>query len=110
MITSSWKSLSKFREPKILHSTSKQAEFIFAVAVKKQHAIAIHQHAWTHNVRAEMEREAISMATIGVLGNAFSLPTGPSATVPPLYPLIMSGIFRVFGSGVWGESVKVLLT
>jgi len=110
MITTSWKSLSKFREPKILHSTSKQAAFIFAIALIVRLAIAIHQHAWTHNLRAEMEREAISMATTGVLGNAFSLPTGPSATVPPLYPLIMSGIFRVFGSGVWGESVKVLLT
>src|SRR3954453_11737973 len=104
------KTFSRISELEILHSISKQAALIFFVALLVRLAIAFHQHAWTHNMRAEMEREAISMATTGVLGNPFSLPTGPSATVPPLYPLIMSAIFRIFGSGEAGEAGKVLLT
>lgn len=110
MTTLPRRSLSKFSELEFFRSTPKQALFIFLVALLVRVALAIHQHAWSHNMRAEMEREAISMATTGVLGNPFSLPTGPSATVPPLYPLIMSAIFRVFGWAAWGEGVKVLLT
>ncbi|MFL6414843.1 MAG: glycosyltransferase family 39 protein [Bryobacteraceae bacterium] len=104
------KGFSKFYNLRIFHSTSGQAALIFSIALIVRIAVAVLQHAWLHNVRAEMEREAISMASTGVLGNAFSVPTGPSATVPPLYPLIMSVIFRLFGTGVAGESVKVLLT
>src|SRR3954452_7035550 len=104
------KTFSKISELEILHSISKQAALFFFVALLVRLAFAFHHHAWTHNMRAEMEREAISMATTGVLGNPFSLPTGPSATVPPLYPLIMSAMFRMSGSGAAGESVKVLLS
>ncbi len=97
-------------KPGAFHSTFKQAGIIFVIAFLVRLAIAAHEHSWQHTVRAEMEREAISMAKTGVLGNAFALPSGPSATVPPLYPLIMAAIFRIFGTGVAGETVKVLLT
>jgi hypothetical protein len=50
------RSLSRFSEIEIFHSTSKQAVFIFVVALLVRIAIAIHQHAWSHNMRAEMER------------------------------------------------------
>ena len=97
-------------KPGAFRSTFKQAGIIFVIAFLVRLAIAAHEHSWQHTVRAEMEREAISMAKTGVLGNAFALPSGPSATVPPLYPLIMAAIFRIFGTGVAGETVKVLLT
>src|SRR6266496_3936796 len=45
----------------------------------------------------EMGRLARSIAT----GNGFSsptdLPTGPSAWAPPVYPYILSGVFKLFG-------------
>ncbi|MFL6451662.1 MAG: hypothetical protein ACJ746_28890 [Bryobacteraceae bacterium] len=50
------------------------------------------------------------MARTGVLGNPFLLPSGPSATVPPLYPLMMAAVFRIFGTGAAGEAIKVLAT
>src|SRR5438270_11242247 len=93
MGTSNRTRVSKFIKLEAFKSTAKQVLFLFVLAFLVRIAFAAHQHSWAHNVRAEMEREAISMATTGVLGNLFSLPTGPSATVPPLYPLIMSAIF-----------------
>ena len=57
-----------------------------------------------------MEREAISLAKNGVLGNPFSLPTGPSAHVSPAYALLMAAIFYVFGTSTVGQAVKVLVT
>jgi hypothetical protein len=104
------KSSPAVAKPGALRSTSKQAIIIFLLAFLVRVAIAVHQHSWQHTMRAEMEHEAISMARTGVLGNPFSLPSGPSATVPPLYPLIMAAIFRIFGVGAAGETMKVLLT
>ncbi len=68
------------------------------------------RHSWNHPQKAEMEREAISLATTGVLGNPYSLPTGPSAHVSPGYALLLAGIYYAFGTGIAGETVKVLLT
>lgn len=56
--------------------------------------------------RYELERTAISLATTGVYGNPYAIPTGPTAHVSPGYTLILAGIFRVFGTGITAELIK----
>lgn len=60
--------------------------------------------------RYELERVAISLVENGVLGNPYSIPTGPSAHIAPLYAFLMAGIFWLFGTGLAGEVVKVLVS
>lgn len=59
--------------------------------------------------RTEMERVALSVAATGEYANPYSLPTGPTAHVAPLYPLFLAAIFKCFGTGIAGEAVKQLL-
>lgn len=53
--------------------------------------------------RGEIQRTAVSLATLGVYGNGYAVPTGPTAHVAPLYTLMLAGVFRVFGAGMRGE-------
>lgn len=45
----------------------------------------------------EMGRIARSVATGHGYANPFDHPSGPTAWVTPLYPLLMAGVFRIFG-------------
>lgn len=45
----------------------------------------------------EMGRIARSLATGHGYANPFHYPSGPTAWVTPLYPLLMAGVFRLFG-------------
>ena len=45
---------------------------------------------------AEVELSAISLLEKGELGNVYHHPTGPTAHVSPLYPLIVAGVYAVF--------------
>ena len=46
---------------------------------------------------AEMERAAANLAREGSIGNVYSYNSGKSAHVAPLYPLFLSGIYKIFG-------------
>ena len=50
-------------------------------------------------VFAEMEQIARSLAENGTFANPFKVPTGPTAHHAPVYPLLLSLIFRAFGYG-----------
>lgn len=91
-------------------SLRSQSVLLFCLALGVRLTIAVVQHAWIHGARAEMEREAISLAHTGVLGNPYAVPTGPSAHVNPGYTVVMALIFYLFGTSALGESVKVGLT
>src|SRR5262249_33499900 len=45
----------------------------------------------------ELERAAVSIATVGIIGNIYSDTSGKSAHVSPLYPLLLGGVYRLFG-------------
>jgi hypothetical protein len=60
--------------------------------------------------RKEMVRIALAFAERGELADPFAAPTGPTALAPPLYPIFLGLIFRVFGTGVTAEAVKCLFT
>ena len=58
----------------------------------------------------EMARTGRSIAERGELADPFVVPTGPTAHVPPLYPIFLGLIFKLFGTDVAAEIVKSLLT
>ena len=60
--------------------------------------------------RKEMVRTAITFAQRGELADPFTAPTGPTAHVPPAYPIFLGLLFKVFGTGPDGELVKCILT
>lgn len=48
---------------------------------------------------AEMEKIARSLAIHGTFADPYAIPTGPTAHHAPIYPLLLSFIFRMFGYG-----------
>jgi hypothetical protein len=82
---------------------------IFVTAFLVRLAIILVFHPYHDMTRLELERTAISLATTGVFGNPYAVPTGPTAHVSPGYPLILAGLFRVFGTGTAAQIVKELL-
>lgn len=85
------------------------AALIFSIAFLVRVALILVFHPYENGARFELERIAISLATTGVYGNPFALPTGPSAHVAPGYPLILAGLFHIFGTGIGGQIMKELL-
>ena len=60
--------------------------------------------------RKEMVKTAMAFAAKGELADPYAVPSGPTAVVPPLYPIYLGLIFRAFGTGAETEVVKCLLT
>lgn len=82
---------------------------VFAVAFSVRVIGVIGSHQYRNLERYELERTAISIAQMGVYGNPYALPTGPSAHVSPGYTLILAALFKLFGTGVTGELAKQIL-
>jgi|SRR5271166_1237452 len=57
----------------------------------------------------EMVRIALSVLNFHEYGNPYLIRTGPTAHEMPLYPLFMSGIYALFGTGSLAEAVKITL-
>ena len=55
----------------------------------------------------EMGRIAASLASGHGFGNPFGAVTGPTAWEPPLYPFLMTGVFRIFG--IYSKSSAIVL-
>jgi hypothetical protein len=53
--------------------------------------------------RNELVRVAMSLLDHGTLADAYGAGSGPTAHVMPLYPIALSLLFRVFGTGVAGQ-------
>jgi hypothetical protein len=51
----------------------------------------------------EMEHVAMSWAATGELANPYATPTGPTAHVTPVYPILLGSIYRIFGTGAAGR-------
>jgi hypothetical protein len=78
--------------------------FVLGFCIRAAAVLATHQYLDLQ--RYELERTAISLATTGVFGNPYALPTGPTAHVSPGYPLFLAALFRIFGTGVPAEIIK----
>lgn len=83
---------------------------IFAIAFLVRAVLVIGLRRYQDLSRYELERTAISLATTGVYGNPYALPTGPTAHVSPGYTLILAAVFRLFGTGTFAEIVKEMLS
>lgn len=57
----------------------------------------------------ETVRVALSLAHHGTFADPFRLPTGPTAHMAPGFPAVLSAVYRVFGDGMAGETVKRVL-
>ncbi|MBV8841172.1 MAG: hypothetical protein JO307_00035 [Bryobacterales bacterium] len=55
---------------------------------------------------AEAENIGISLATKGIFGNPYSLPSGYTAHCAPFYPWLVSLVYRFFGTGYAGNLVR----
>jgi len=89
---------------------AQQFWLIFAIAFLIRAVLVIGLRRYQDLGRYELERTAISLATTGVYGNPYALPTGPTAHVSPGYTLILAAIFRLFGTGTFAEIVKEMLS
>lgn len=83
--------------------------YIFLLALAVRLALIVLLHPYHDRERFELERTALSLATTGVYGNPYAVPTGPTAHVSPGYTLILAALFRMFGSGTFAEVVKEFL-
>src|SRR5438105_1389330 len=72
---------------------------VFTLAFSVRLAYIFLKQIYLEPGAAEMERAAASLADHGLLGNVYAADSGPSAHVAPLYPLFLSLIYRLFGSG-----------
>jgi hypothetical protein len=50
---------------------------------------------------------AATFAHTGTIANAYmAMPTGPTAHVAPLYPILVGTLYRIFGEGETGENIR----
>ncbi len=76
---------------------------IFALAFGVRLTLVFVTHSYLQIEHTEVVRVATSLAKQGTFANAYGPNTGPTAHVSPLYPILLSLILRVFGTGVAGE-------
>src|SRR5438477_9322751 len=59
--------------------------------------------------RAEAEQIGLSLASKGTFSDPYRVPTGPTAHCAPFYPLVVAGIYRVFGTEYAGGMARCFL-
>ncbi len=70
--------------------------------------ISLAQGSWFARQGLEMSFMADSLAHGHGLGSPFGVPTGPTAMFAPVYPLLVSLFFRVFGSYSVASAVGII--
>jgi hypothetical protein len=84
--------------------------FVFAVAMCVRLAIIFLTKSYREVEHTEIIRVATSLAKHGTFADAFGKQTGATAHVAPLYPILLSFIFRLFGTGVAGEITQEIFS
>jgi len=64
---------------------------------------------WLYTRGNEMGFLAQSLLAGHGLGSPFGVPTGPTAFIAPLYPILIAGIFKLFGVASVASAVVILL-
>ncbi len=70
---------------------------LILVTISGRIAYLVHDQTFRELNGAEVERAAASLARDGTISRIYSDDTGKSAHVSPLYPLLLAGLYRVFG-------------
>lgn len=76
--------------------------FVFVLAFTVRVGLIMATRSYTDPERDEVVRIAESLSTNGTFAEAYCDGCGPTAHTAPLYPLLLSVIFRTFGLGVAG--------
>jgi hypothetical protein len=73
------------------------------------HTFKIRADQGNFNFGFEAGRIARSLVTGHGYGNPFNGISGPTAWLPPLYPLLMAAAFKVFGVYTWGAALALMV-
>ena len=84
----------------LIFLTSFSAQAFFLTKVPKD--------ALRPNTRWELPAIAVSLAERGVFADAYALPTGPTAHLPPIPPAVLGFSYRFFGLTLLGGYVSWL--
>jgi hypothetical protein len=71
--------------------------FILAFAIRLETLLDVPSRYLVPNPNWELNAIAISLMESGQFANAYMIPTGPTAHLPPAYPYLFSLIYRIFG-------------
>lgn len=75
---------------------------LILVSASTRIAYLIYRQAYLEPAGGEVLRAARSLARNGTIERLYSDESGASAHVAPLYPLLLAGLFRIFGTGAAG--------
>jgi hypothetical protein len=81
------------------------ASAVFIIALLVRLSIMLVSRAYDQPLRVEIHYLAFSIASGQGYGNPYPTPTGPTAMYTPGYPLILAGIYGIFGTGRIAEAV-----
>jgi hypothetical protein len=79
------------------------AWWIFLVALTVRVSLILALGSYQRPERTEIVNIAINLAENGEFADAYGPGTGPTAHTSPLYPLLLSCVFGLFGTGQAGE-------
>ena len=77
--------------------------WIFLLALTVRVALIFSTGSYQHPERTEVVRISIKLAENDEFADAYGPGTGPTAHTSPLYPLLLSCVFRLLGTGQAGE-------
>ena len=83
---------------------------IWLVALVTRLAILWLTRSYLQYDPGEVVAIATSLATKGQFADAYGLNTAPTAHASPIYPLLLSVLFRIFGTGQAGEIAQEVLS
>lgn len=86
------------------------ASLCFALAAVLRLTLLFGTGLYLQRNRTEVVSVAVTFARTGQIANPYmAMPTGPTAHVAPLYPMLMGAVYRAFGDGETGETIKQIL-
>jgi hypothetical protein len=83
--------------------------FLLSFAIRLNQLTHISSYFLIPNADREMGATAISLMLTGQFADPYLISTGPTAHLPPIYPLILSVIYRSFGLSTTAGTVSLLL-
>lgn len=81
---------------------------IFCLAFAVRFALLVHYRGDIDAV-GEEPRIAYALISKGEFADPYILPTGPTAHSTPFFPVLLAGIYKVFGTGFAGQFARGLL-
>jgi len=81
---------------------------IFLVSFAIRFMLLIHYRHDIVNV-GEAPRIAFALISKGQYADPYAIPTGPTAHTTPFFPMLLAGIYKVFGTGFRGQFVRCLI-